>query len=250
MTKKTLSLLVLAALAMSACKNGASPGAAADPSRPEDAADVDGETARARSESGIPTPDADKPPGSYPELKSGEQIMFLYVAASRLPPDYAKLADAYSREYRNTSDSFRKNDLLQAIKPQLEKKIAEAAASPYAWMQANEGNVLGAYDFTRKGFPVNEFDHDGNRYFHDNSAYRLSWANRDQVRFAPVADEAVARQLESMRTQYDNPPQLKVYFFAQDANLNEQTVHAVVTRVQITDRAGKVIVEYGPDGGL
>ncbi|MFT3763460.1 MAG: DUF4852 domain-containing protein [Pseudoxanthomonas sp.] len=240
-----LSIPMLALLALTACgeRNGAP---AADASAPKGSfAGGEPEPAAVQAAPGLPKPDLKKPLDGYPELQSGEQIMFLYVAASRLPPDFPKLAENYSQEYRQTSDSFRRNDLLQAIKPQLEQKISAAAASPYAWMLV-DNSVLGAYDFERKGFPVREFDHDGNRYFYDNSDYQIAWANRDQVQFAPVADEAKARELEAMRTQYGNPPRAKVYFFAQSADLNRRIVRAFVTRVQIVDKSGRVIVEYGP----
>lgn len=200
----------------------------------------------AASAPGLPEPDLDKPLSTYPELQSGQQIMFLYVAASRLPPDFAKLAQYYSQEYRNTSDSFRKNDLLQSIKPQLEQQIAAVAAAPYAWMLVNGGG-MGTYDFGRQGFPVSEFDGDNTRYFHDNYNYRLSWANGNQVQFIHVPDEAKAREMEGLRN-YNNL-KLKIYFFAQGADLNSQTVNAYVTRVQVLDSdSGRVVLEYGPEG--
>lgn len=246
MIRTVLLLPMLAVLALSACGKGESAGT--DPAAGGTSAAGgrfgDAREAPAAAAPGLPKADMNKPLDAYPELQNGQQLMFLYTAASRLPPDFAKLAGHYSRDYRDTSDSFRKNDLLQAIKPQLEQQIAAAAASPYAWMPVD--NVrLGAYDFDRKGFPVNEFDNDGQRYFRDNYGYKLSWANRDQVRFAPVTDEARARELESLRTRHRLG--LKVYFFAQSANLNSQTIEAYVTRVQVMDRDGRVLAEYGPD---
>lgn len=199
--------------------------------------------APASAAAGLPQPDWNRPLTGYAELQGGQQLMFLYVAASHLPPDLPKLAESYSSEYRNTNDSFRRNDLLQAIRPQLEQEIARAQAAPYAWMDVGGFN-LSPYDFQRKGFAVGEFDHDGNRYFYDNSRYQLSWANRDQMQFMPVADEAKARELETLRAQ--SQLQAKVYFFAQGADLNRQTVQGVVTRVQVSDRNGRVVFEYGP----
>ena len=106
---------------------------------------------------------------------------------------------------------------------------------PYGWMDIDDSDNLGAYDFARKGFPIEEFQSERYRYVNDASEYKLSWANHDQVAFAPVPDETVARQLESMRTNYSNKPRLKIFFFAQSADLNEQKVDALVTHVQITD---------------
>lgn len=198
----------------------------------------------------LPKADMAKPLSDYPKLDGGEHLMFLYLAAARLPPDYPSIADAFSSDYRDTSDSFRKQDLLTALKPRIDARIGEATQQPYAWMELDDSDNLSAYDFQRGGFPVNEFQDEKTRYFNDSSSYRLTWANREAVVFAPVKDEAMARVIEAMRTDYGNTPQLKVYFFAQAADLDSKHVKAVVTRVQITDRSGRVLADYGPDGSI
>ena len=142
MTKTTLHITALAAaLLLAACggkkdddgNNDAPPAG----SLLEAAKEKGTETAK---QDALPKPDADKPLSSYPELTSGQQVMFLYAAASKLPPDFEKMAEVYSREYRQSSDAFRKNDLLQAIKPQIEQGIAQAAAQPYAWVELEMRN--------------------------------------------------------------------------------------------------------------
>lgn len=198
----------------------------------------------------LPTADSNRPLDRYPAIKSGQQVMFLYVAASRLPPDFDALAEAHSREYRQTSDAFRRSDLLKALRPQLEQGIADAVAAPYGWVEIDDAE-LQSYDFERKGFVVGEFSSPGRyRYFNDASNYSYTWANHEQVAFAPVADEAVARELESMRGKWNNKPRLRIYFFAQSADLNANRINALVTRVRITDRSGRVLAEYGPDGSV
>jgi hypothetical protein len=254
MRNTTLMLLLASLLALTACKQDANePGAANADATPAPSGMLGAATDKVKARAAaaaVPQPDASKPLSSYPELESGQQIMFLYVAASRLPPDFAKLAEAFSSEYRETSDSFRKNDLMQAIRPQLEEKIALAKAAPYGWMEIEDSDNLGAYDFERKGFPVGEFEDSKYRYFNDNYNYKIGWANYSQLAFIPVADEATARQIEAMRSNYGNTPRLKVYFFAQSADLDNERVNAVVTRVQVTDKSGRVLAEYGPDGSV
>lgn len=251
MSIKPVSIALLAVLALSACKKDDANTDAANATAPSGLlGQATAEAKVAEAKAALPQPDAGKPLASYPELKSGLQIMFLYVAASRLPPDYEKLAESFSEEYRNTSDSFRKNDLMQAIRPQLDEKIAQAKSAPYGWMEVDDSNNLDAYDFARKGFPVSEFSSSHTRYFGDAYNYKITWANHPQLAFAPVADETAARELESMRSKYGNKPRLKIYFFAQSADLNNQTVNALVTRVQVTDKSGRVLAEYGPDGSV
>ena len=254
MRKTILMLMTASVLALSACKQDSKntdAGSGTDRPAATGVLGAAADKAKAKTVAAtVPQPDATKPLSSYPEVDSGMQIMFLYVAASRLPPDFTKLAETYSSEYRETNDSFRKNDLMQAIKPQLEEKIAVAKSMPYGWMDIDDSDNLGAYDFERKGFPIEEFQSGRYRYINDAYQYKLTWANHGQVAFAPVPDEAVARQLEAMRTNYSDKPKLKIFFFAQSADLNEQKVNAIVTRVQITDKSGRVLAEYGPDGSV
>lgn len=251
MRNTTLMLLAASALALSACGKGgddADTPANADGAAPSGLLGEAADKAKVESTAAaLPQPDTNKPISEYPQLEGGNQIMFHYVAASKLPPDYAKLAEPFSKEYRNTSDAFRRNDLLEAIKPQLDQQIAQARANPYGWMKVGDAN-LGAYDFDRKGFPVGEFASSTTRYFNDNYGYKIGWSNYSQIAFAPVTDEAAARRIESMRTGYNDRPQLKVHFFAQSADLSDQKVNAVVTHVQIIDKSGRVLAGYGPDG--
>lgn len=254
MRNSTLLLMLAVALALSACKkdddatnNTATPsgllGQAADKAKAEGAA------------AALPQPDASKPLSSYRKLgDNNADAMFLYQAVSSLPPDYEKLANGISKEFRDTSDSFRKQELLVALKPQMEQQIAQAKASPYGYITLKYNNNLEAYDFQRKGFPVFSFGENTQKEHLGDYSFgkTLNWVNRGQVAFAPVGDEAAARLIERMRTKdrYDNPPLLNVYFFAQSANLNSDEINAVVTRVQIIDKSGRVLAEYGPDGSV
>lgn len=253
MSTKHISIALLVALSLIGCKDDGATANAPNASAPTGLLGQAAEQATkaetiAKQDAALPKPDATMPLSSYPEVDRGMQIMFLYVAASRLPPDFTKLAESYSSEYRETNDSFRKNDLMQAIQPQLEEKITIAKSMPYGWMEIDDSDNLGAYDFARKGFPIDEFGSARYRYINDAYEYKLSWANHGQVAFATVPDEVIARQLEAMRSNYSNKPKLKIFFFAQSADLNEKKVNAIVTRVQITDQSGRVLVEYGPDG--
>lgn len=251
MPAKHLPLAILAALALCACgeqeidSDNGKPVADASAHPPS----ADRARGGATKQPAPVQPDPAKPLGEYVELKDGQQVMFQYVAASNLPPDYPKLAESFSQEYRRSNDAFRRNDLLQALQPQMEQRIQQARGQRHAWMAIDDAE-LGGYDFQRKGFPVGEFQGKRTRWFNDAHEYRLTWANRDQVAFAPVSDEAVARELESMRNDYANKPKLKVYFLAQSADLNAQVLNAQVTRAQLVGKGGRVLAEYGPDGSI
>lgn len=246
MRAPALYLLPLACtLALAACGSKDTPAASSDDVAAQAAAASADNTATAAQPS-LPQPDLRKPLAEYRQLDSGQQVMLLYVAASKLPPDFEKLAQSYSHDYRTTSDTFRRRDLMVALKPQLEQGIAEAAAAPYVWMDIDDAE-LQPYDFDRKGFTVGEFDANRRRWFNDGSDYKFTWNNPAQVQFAPVADEAVARELEAMRGKWDNKPQLRVYFFAQSADLNAPLLKTAVTHVQLRDRSGRVLASYSAD---
>lgn len=239
---KPTTIALFCMLAVAGCKKTHDTDAAPQASSTSDTA----EASEAKPEApALPKADLNKPLTDYRELKGGEDVMFMYVAASKLPPDYDKLASAFSQEYRSTSDTFRKRDLLAAIKPQLDQGIADAKANPYHWVTL-EDEKLDPYDFDRKGFALDEFDGGKRRYFTDYSFF-YTWVNNQQVAFAPVQDEAIARALEADRTKWNAKPQLRVYFFAQSADLNANATNAYVTRVQVLDKSGKVMAEYGPD---
>jgi hypothetical protein len=257
---QTLGIALVAALAMTGCKktesgNDASAAAAAiaaasgagDTSTP---AGMMAEAARKADAdaklAALPKADLAKSLTDYAKVDSGVQLMFLYLAASKLPPDYDSIASSFSADYRGTSDTFRKHDLMAALKPQIDARIAAATQQPYGWEEVDDSSNLSAYDFQRKGFPVGEFSQTMTRYFNDASDYRVEWANREALAFAPVNDEAVAREIETMRTKYDQSPRLRVYYFAQSVDLGSKTIKAFVTRVQITDSHGRVLAEYGP----
>jgi len=251
MKQYSLAVAILAACAtLAACgKQGAdTPDASAGKPAPTGMIAEAARQAEAQAKiAALPKPDMARPLTDYAKLDGGEQLMFLYLAAARLPPDYAAIASEFSSDYRDTSDTFRKQDLLTALMPQIDARIGAAVQQPYAWMEVKASDNLAGYDFQRGGFPVQEFQQEMTRYFNDAHSYRLTWANREALMFATVKDEAVAREIEGMRNEYNNNPRLKVYFFAQAVDLDSKHVKAYVTRVQITDRSGRVLAEYGPD---
>lgn len=238
---RSLVFVLFSALALVACGKGdgaenneKSAVASNKPSLPEE-----------KTLMSLPQADLAKPVSEYVELTNGSQLMFLYTAISGVPADFPKMAEASSREYRETADGFRKSDILKSIQPNLEAGIADAKAKPYYWMSI-DGNDIATYDFDKKGFPVNDFSEGSYRYFNDISQYKLTWANAKDVAFSPVGSEDVARKIESMRNDYSNKLTLKVYFFGQSADMNQMAVKAFVTRVQFVDKSGSVLAEYGP----
>lgn len=242
-TFKKLSVCVLALAILSAC----SKDEANKPTAPAPTGIIGQAAEAARADTArpnLPAIDANLPTSQYAEIDDGEDLMFLYLATTGLPPEYSKAAEAYSEEYRNTTDDFRKRDLLKALTPQIDQQLSAASSQLYRWMEVDDAE-LGNYDFERRGFPVGEFQDSKYRYFNNASSYKLTWDNHAQLAFAPVADEAIARELEGMRNDYSNKPRLKVYFMARSTDLNETAIKGHVTKVQVVDKSGRVLAEYG-----
>jgi len=192
--------------------------------------------------SALPQPDPATPKDRYEALQSGNQLMFQYYAHAGLPLDYPAIAGFMSNEYRQTSDSFRQHDLLEALRPRIDAALAHAKSSPYLRMDIDMAGELSAYDFTRKGFDLKTFDDRAFRYFGDNSRYRLEFSNGTRYAFLPAADEAAARTIEGLRTKFQGLT-LRVFLFINDADPSNEHVKGVITNVILMGKQGQPLAQ-------
>lgn len=243
-----LLLPAIAVLALGACDKPAAqqppasaPGAAdatpglADLVRPENVAKV--------AESTLPKGDPATPLSAYRRLDSGNQVMFMYYALADLPLAYEDIAQAWSDEYRRTSDGFRRQDLLKALQPRIDASVKQAAGGRYVLLEQGGSALLGRYDFAKKAFAVKEFSESGRyTYFSDNSTYTLATTNGESYASLPVAEEAAARKIEGFLSNYTNL-RLQTYAFAQDADPGERRVRLQVMKVRLVGPGGEVLAE-------
>lgn len=183
----------------------------------------------------MPQGDANTPLDQYKVLTSDSDIMFAYFALSSIPVDYDKVLMSYSNDYRLASDEFKKQDILNALKPKVDQEIAAAKNSRYLKMTWN-GFRLNKYDFQAKGFPqdaLSESSHLG----WESYGYRLAFTNGDSFKFFKVNDEAKARVIEEKRSKYEQFD-LVLYVYAQDADLNEKHVKTQILHMQLLDVRG------------
>lgn len=183
------------------------------------------------------------PLSSYQLTKSGNDLMFAYLALTPPPVDYEKVAESLSRDYRNQNDEFKKRDILNSLKPGIDREIAKAKDNKYYYIDINTNPVLGKYDFQSKSFPVEAFDSpNAFRYFYDNSDYKLQFSNSQKYKNLVVLDEELARKLEGLRSKY-NGLDLQVYYFANDTILGEKRLNAEIMKIQVVDAKGNVLAE-------
>ncbi len=202
------------------------------------------QAATAAKTASLPQANLATPDEAYVGIDKGNQVMFLYTAFSGLPADYDKMGRAYSSEYRSTSDAFKKHDLLTALQPKLDASVADAKAHPYiSWV--DDSPQLAHYDFAQKSFQVNSaiFQQGGYLTFYDNSGYVLAVSNGQAFSQLHVADDGKARTIEALVGKYPSM-QLKIFAFVQATDgSGTPTVQAVVTKVQLLDPHGQVLLE-------
>lgn len=192
----------------------------------------------------LPQPDYSTPDNAYVSIDKGNQLMFLYAAFSGLPADYDTMAQAFSNEYRATSDAFRKHDLLAALQPKLNAEITDAKAHPYITL-LDDSPQLAHYDLTQKSFHVSsaEFLQGGYFRYYDNNGYILAFTNGQAFQQLHVTDDVKARTIEAMIDRYPSP-HLKIFAFVQTTDgSGTPTVQATITRVQLLDSHGQVLFE-------
>jgi hypothetical protein len=188
-----------------------------------------------------PRADPSVPMEQYRDMNSGRQLMFAYLAADSMPVDYEKVAGIVSQDFRRETDEFKRRDTLNALKPGIDGEIAKAKQGRYYYMDIEDS--LEKYDFDSKSFTIPAFlDSTTYRYFFDDSTYRLAFSNGSAFSKLKVADEELARTLESMRSRQGRL-NIKVFFFAGATELGQPRLMGEITKLQILDRKGKVLAE-------
>jgi hypothetical protein len=238
--KKIIAILFCSIALLQGCSKGdqstapASLNDAASPAQAKKAVEEKKAAAAPKANKSLPIEE-------YQELNSGKQLLFTYVGISTMPVDYEKIATTISNEYRGQSDEFKKRDILNALKPGVEKEIAKAKEGRYFFMDLD--GKIDKYDFNTKSFTITELNDSASyRYFYDLSEYRLSLINSANFSKLAISDENQARSIEGLRSKYQGL-KTRVYFFAADTKLGETTVLGEITKVRVLDGKGNLLIE-------
>ena len=238
MTKDCLAIFVtlITILSLSACSKKGDQATV-----PNQAASSSYAASPQANSSPLEQPNLSTQASSYVDLTSGNQLMFLYYALSNIPPDFESMATNYSQDYRNTSDAFKKNDIMNVLKPQMLAAIETAKTQRYGIWTIDYA-FIGHYDFNKKAFPLNSpfLANSSIGFFQDNGRYQIEFKNGDAFSYMPVADENVAKKIEEL-VSHGKQFTIKVYVFAQDANLSRRDVDAVITRADLLDKSGSLL---------
>jgi len=197
-------------------------------------------------------------PNAHPE--QGFDLIAFNAAISqvdpKLLPDFDLLARLSSKDYGRTQDAFKKRELLAALQPKLEERIAHFQANPYIATVYTYKNNIEGYDFTRNAFPVNVFKAERMLFAGNGLLFHYDLKNEAAASYFPVSDEALAQRIETLRTS-GSTPRLKAYFAADRKPTNSNAtafnhyltndIPLTVTRLQLVDRDGTVLADYAPD---
>lgn len=183
------------------------------------------------------------PLSSYRKIDSGNQIMFLYLGLLNMPVDYEKVVESYSSEYKNTNDSFKKKDILTALKSKVDQEIDQAKSARYILLESKDASLLERYDFNKKSFAVKQFSgNDRYTYYYDNSGYTLAKTNATQFATLSVPDETKARAIEGYLSKY-TPLRTETYVYAQDADPSNQRVKLEILKFRLLSPSGELLAE-------
>ncbi len=169
---------------------------------------------------------------------SDQSIVFLYESRAEIPAPDHHIANAISVDYRQAQDEFTRYELMEKIKPVIDKRKAEAGKTASVYLIV--GSNLGEYDFERKGFPTGMGE--GTFVNFDNN-YTVTFANGEALGFLPVPMEsarALAGQLRRSR-------RAAISIYGEIASVKERelnyytkkTVDLKVTRIEVELDSGR-----------
>ena len=169
---------------------------------------------------------------------SDQNIVFLYESRAEIQAPDHHIAGVMSADYRRAQDEFTRYELMEKIKPVIDKRLAEAGKTTGVYLIV--GSNLGEYDFERKGFPTGMGE--GVFVNFDNN-YTVTFANGEVLGFLPVPMEsarALAGQLRRSRRAA-----ISIYgdiVSAKEQELNyytKKTVELKVTRFEVELDSGR-----------
>lgn len=234
------SLVAISLLAACGKKDDAAPAAAPSLASAQDPG-VLAKAAEAQRAASLPKADLATPTSAYLSIDSGKQLLDLFYAVSGMPPDMDQIANSLSQDYRATQDNFKRQDILKVLTPRIKTDIAAAGQHRYVIWEA-DNNLIEHYDFEHKRFPVKPafWKGESNFYYNDNSQYKISFKGVEKLQYLPVADEAIAREIEALVDKYQ-ALRLRLYAFAQDADLNNKTVKSQTLKLELLDNRGRLL---------
>lgn len=171
----------------------------------------------------------------YEQLDGGNQLLAFLISMKAAPLDYEEFAEKINQKYRFESDVFKKKDMLEVLKPQIDEYVQQATTKRYVYTDHNPN--LSDFDFESMSYTFKGLPSKGSEfYFYDNSDVNISYSNSDVFEKIKLSEEQ-ARAIESLRAKYTKM-NLRVYMFINDHKLGEPVVKAQIMRVVLQGPKG------------
>lgn len=182
--------------------------------------------------------DPSRPLEQYETLEGGNQLMATLISMGAMPMNYEEFAEKINKVYANESDAFKKRDLLNNLKPQLNALVSQAKEQRYVY--TDHSPQLSEFDFDTMSYTLNGLPEKGSEfYFYDNRAVQITYSNADAFAKLKLTEEQ-ARVVEEYKSKYRDMS-LRVYMFMNDHKLGEPVVKAQIVHLHLIGPKGEVL---------
>lgn len=254
----SIAAIILAATSVTACSDKGSNSA-----KPETEGQIYAKAKKSLPHADLKVPDSDYQIAS----NSNADLYFARLAFENPPLNYDAIAKSLDYKYANTSDAFKKQEILQTLKPTIDHRIEYAKANRY-YVITDNALKFGHYDFEKKSFPIEAFvntappdsSHAFEPHIHlynskEKSTYLGSDAhisvivtNPESFTSLSVADQDTARRMEEFinLNSYDKPYNVQIYTVIQGYPKNydrKDYLYGEVTKIKVIDYKGNLIGE-------
>lgn len=193
-------------------------------------------------------PDANTPAAAYKLIDSNLNLLYIYYAFSGMPIDYEAIATESSQEYRSTSDGFKRQEIMAALKPKIDTQLQEVKTGRYFTVKTND-RALGHYNFDSKSFPVRGITESQYLTYSDiaNHASQVKASLSNSAIFMNYKEENIdkAKALEARVAQGKAAGPSKLYLFVRDTeSASGKLINFEILRIEIQDRDGKVFASF------
>lgn len=185
-----------------------------------------------------PQADRNRPLEQYESLEGGNQLMATLISMGAMPMDYEDFASKINQAYANENDAFKKRDLLNNLKPQLDALVEQAKQNRYVF--TDHRPQLSEFDFETMSYTLNGLPEKGSEfYFYDNRGAMISYSNADAFKKLQLTEEQ-ARVVEEYKAKYRDMS-LRVYLYMNDHKLGEPVVKAQIVHLHLVGPKGEVL---------
>lgn len=250
--------IALAATSITACSDKGSKTA-----KPETEAQI-----FAQVKKKLPHADLKVPDSAYQVASnSNADLYFARLAFEEPPINYDAIGKSLDYKYSNTNDAFKKQEMLQALKPKIDQSISNAKNNRYYVITDNRVK-FGHYNFDKKSFPIEEFinteapdsshafeprisiynNNDKTPYLGPDAHVSVIVTNPEKFTELPVSDQDTARRMEEFinMNSYNKPYNVEIYTVIQGFPKNTTRtdyLYGEITKIRVVDYKGNLIGE-------